>query len=72
MSPAELKAEIERRPELAALWADVFPPHETKREQLAHREGQLKPDAAFEIHRRLVAAGVAVGNYQDVQEAKNA
>ena len=74
MSPAELKVEIEARaagdPTLAALWADVFPPHETKRDELSHREGHLKPDAAFEIRRRLVASGSAVGDYAEVQEAK--
>ncbi len=55
-TPAQLKAEIEGGPlaaDLAAYWTDVFEPHPTKQEELAYREGKLKPDAAFEIHRIL-------------------
>lgn len=55
-TPAQLKAEIEGGPlaeELTSFWADVFGPHPTKQEAMAYREGKLKPDAAWEIHRIL-------------------
>lgn len=56
MTLAELKAEIESGPlasELAAWWADVFDDPEPQRTKLPHRQGWLKPDAAYEIHRIL-------------------
>jgi len=55
-TPAQLKAEIEGGPfaaELAPYWADVFTAHPTLGSKLAYREGKLKPDAAFAIHRIL-------------------
>lgn len=73
-------------PELAPFWADVFDDPAPVRaeckdddefaravaryERIKGRAGVLKPDAAFEIHKRLTAAGVAVGSYQEVAEAK--
>lgn len=57
-TPAALKEEIEKGPLaefLAKDWADVFGPHPTKRKELAFREGRLKDDAAFDIHKRLTA-----------------
>lgn len=38
--------------------------------RIKHRAGHLKPDAAFEIHRRLNAGGVKIPRYEDVQAAK--
>lgn len=58
MTLAELKAEIESGPlaaDLAPFWADTFPFHPK-----VDREGILKPDAAFEIHRRLNHPQIAV------------
>ena len=82
-TPAQLKSVIETGPlaaALAPLWADVFEPHPTKRKELAFREGLLKPDAAFGIHKLLTdggdgshAVGLGWGNgwsYKLVQEAK--
>ena len=56
----QLVKEIESGPlsmVLAIDWGDVFPPHPTLLEKLKHREGQLKCDAAFAIHRLLTTAG---------------
>lgn len=56
MTLAELKTEITSGPlalELAPFWADVFDDPEPQRTKLLHRQGWLKPDAAYEIHRIL-------------------
>lgn len=53
---AQLKQEVESGPlalELAPFWADVFDDLEPMRTKLLHRQGWLKPDAAFEIRRVL-------------------
>lgn len=53
---AQLKQEVESGPlalELAPFWADVFDDPEPLRTKLLHRQGMLKPDAAYEIHRIL-------------------
>lgn len=53
---SELKAEIQSgllASECAAWWSDVFDDPEPLRTKLAFRQGLLKPDAAFEIHRIL-------------------
>lgn len=63
-TPEALVEEVERGPlaaELAPLWADVFERHPSHGDKLAFREGRLKTDAAFEIHKRLTASGPGGG-----------
>lgn len=55
-TPEKIRAEIEAGPLADVLrphWLDVFGPHPTKREELRHREGMLRCDAAFAIHKLL-------------------
>lgn len=74
----ELRAEITAGPlaeQCESHWLDVFEPHPTLREKLRHREGMLKSDAAFAIHKILLSRAEELGwdlAWQDVLRAHRA